>query len=141
MLRTKEDPVREILGSAMDSHPEETRQIIEEMTLIGVDIVYRMNAMGYSPDPSSGRPGKIIIDPEASYSAWLHERRHAIDDKNSGWRGFRNLADPYTAARFESSAYDEEIEFADRMGYYDVVERLKILKNNRIREVLGYEKD
>ena len=141
MLNTKEDPIREILGSAMKSHPTETTNMAKELNGYGVDITYRENAMGYSPNPSPGNPGKIIMDPEASYSAWLHERQHAIDDQDSGWMGFRNFANPETAARFESNAYDKEIEFAKNLGYNDIVERLKALKEDRIKEVLGDEEN
>lgn len=141
VLKTKEDPIREVLGSAMESHPDETKGIIKEMDGYGVGITYRENAMGYSPNPTPGNPGKIIMDPDASYSAWLHERQHAVDDKDSGWLGFRNFADPENAARFEANAYDKEIEFAKEMGYNDIVERLKVLKDSRIKEVLGDEED
>ena len=141
MLRTKDDPIRETLGSAMESHPNETQSIIDEMNGYGVGITYRENAMGYAPNPTPGKPGQIIMDPNASYSAWLHERQHAIDDKDSGWLGFRNFANPEIAARFEENAYDKEIEFAKELGYDDIVGRLNDLKENRIREVLGDEED
>ena len=141
MLNTKDDPIREILGSAFDSHPNETNEIIKEMNAKGVEISYRDNTMGYQPNPTPGAPGKIIMDPESSYSAWLHERKHAVDDEKSGWRGFRNFIDPAIASRFEASAYDIEIEFAEKMGYNDMAERLRELKADRIKGILGDEND
>ncbi len=139
MLLTTDDPIREILGSAFDSHPEEVEKTIGEMNALGVSVEYRKGAMGYEPYPVPGMPGKIVMDPEASYSAWLHERTHVKDDENSGWKGFRNFADPEVAAKFEENAYDVEIAFAEKMGYNDIVEKLKALKEKRIREVLGIE--
>lgn len=137
ILRTYEDPIREKLGSAFESHPEETKIIIEELESKGVELEYRENVMGYMPNPSSGKSGKFVIDKEASYSAWLHERQHVLDDEQSGWKGFRNFMDPEVAAKMEDKAYEVEIDFARSLGYNKIVKRLEELKANRHKEVLG----
>ncbi len=137
ILRTTEDPIRERLGSAFESHPKEVSAIIEDLSGRGVLVEYRRGAMGYEPNPTPGAPGRVVMDPDASYSAWLHEKTHVLDDESSGWHGFRNFADPEIAAAFEKRAYDIEIDFAESLGYNDIVERLKGLRDKRIKEVLG----
>ncbi len=137
MLRTYEDPIREKIGSAFESHYEETVKIIEDLKAKGIEIEYRDNVMGYQPNPKPGKDGRFVIDEKASYSAWLHEYQHVIDDENSGWKGFRNFMNPETAVQFEDNAYDVEIAFAEKLGYNDVVKRLKILKAKRRKELLG----
>lgn len=137
MLRTYEDPIREKIGSAFESHYEETLKIIKELEAKGIEIEYRDNVMGYQPNPTPGKAGRFVIDRRASYSAWLHERQHVIDDENSGWKGFRNFMNPERAVEFEDNAYDIEIAFAEELGYNDVVKRLKALKLKRRKELLG----
>lgn len=137
MLRTYEDPIREKIGSAFESHYEETLKIIKELEAKGIEIEYRDNVMGYQPNPTHGKVGRFVIDRRASYSAWLHERQHVIDDENSGWKGFRNFMNLETAVKFEDNAYDIEIAFAEELGYNDVVKRLKVLKLKRRKELLG----
>lgn len=141
ILSSEEDPVREVMGSAFESHPSETQEIINEYQNIGVELLYRKDAMGYMPNATPGSPGIVIMDREASYSAWLHERQHVYDDRDSGWLGFRNLIDPENAARFEERAYNKEIDFVKEYGYNDIVNRLEILKENSIRRMLGNETD
>ena len=139
-LRTTDDPIREILGSAFQSHPKETQEILEELREKGIEVTFRHGVMGYMPSPTPGRGGQIVIDPEASYSAWLHERQHVYDDEQSGWMGFRNFQDPEVAAAMEDRAYDVEIAFAEKMGYNDIVKRLKRLKSDRYEGVTNHER-
>lgn len=139
MFRTYEDPIREKMGSAFKSHPSETLGIIELLEAKGVKIEYRDNVMGYQPNPTSGKAGRFVIDKKASYSAWLHELQHVLDDEESGWLGFRNFIDTETAVKFESNAYDVEIDFAEQLGYNDIVKRLKALKDKRIKELRRHD--
>ncbi|WP_157172073.1 hypothetical protein [Nocardia higoensis] len=83
---------------------------------------------------SPGKPGQLIIDPEASYGAWLHETRHMLDDMESGWRGFRMMADRDVRAQWERRAYHEEIEHARLVGdETSVVNLHRLLKRNSKR--------
>ena len=72
-------------------------------------------SMSYSPG-SLGTPGHLIMDPEASYSAWLHELRHLADDEASGWQGMSILIIPEKSLAFEEAAYRVEIDFARKHG-------------------------
>lgn len=139
MLFTYDDPIREVLGSAFESHPEETQAIIDNLKKKGVEVIYRKDVMGYEPDPTFGKPGQLVIDKEASYSAWLHEWQHAKDDEDSGWLGFRNFMDISVAIKFEERAYNVEIEFAEKLGYNDIVKRLEMLKEKRIEGLRIHE--
>ena len=60
----------------------------------------------------------MIMDRDASYSAWLHELQHVRDDEASGWRGMEILiTNPQRAAEYEDAAYQIEIDFARENGY------------------------
>ncbi|MGI5221203.1 toxin glutamine deamidase domain-containing protein [Nocardia sp. CA-290969] len=105
------DPLRRH-GPASDTHPAELQRFIAEAEELGVEIQYRAGAMAYGPAPSSGRPGTLVIDPEASYGAWLHEMRHMRDDATAGWIGMQALIDQATREVMERRAYMEEIRYA-----------------------------
>ena len=66
----------------------------------------------------------MIIDPDASYSAWQHEYQHALDDQSIGWGGMKSLFDNDLRWQWEQNAYNQEIELAQQLGYDDVVEQL-----------------
>ena len=72
-LLSQADPARDVLGPASVSHPDEIAQMQKTLTDAGVEVIERPGAMAYSPGLSPGQPGQMIIDPDASYSAWLHE--------------------------------------------------------------------
>ena len=136
MLYTYEDPIREILGAAEESHPEMLEAFLEELEQNGVDVSRRPNAMGYSPNPTPGKPGQIIMEEGASISAWMHEMQHFHDDKMAGFPGFRIFETPTKAAEFERRGYEVEIDFARKNGYNDVARRLEELMNIRLGELL-----
>ena len=46
---TKDDPIREYIGAAEKSHPQELREMKEDMERSGVDITRRSGAKGYFP--------------------------------------------------------------------------------------------
>src|SRR5579859_4589527 len=92
-LLSQADPARDVLGPASVSHPDGIAQMRQTLTDAGVEVVDRPGAMAYSPGLSPGQPGQMIIDPDASYSAWLHEYQHAMDDQAIGWGGMQSLFD------------------------------------------------
>ena len=140
LFHTYSDPMREKLGSAYSSHSEEVEIIKKDLQRMGVEIIERGRGMNYGPSPSPGRPGVLSIDPKASYSAWLHEYKHAKDDEASGWKGIIALMDTEAAIKWEDAAYNVEIEFARKMGYNKIAHRLEWLKGERRRELRGKKK-
>ncbi|WP_244527406.1 hypothetical protein [Lihuaxuella thermophila] len=79
--------------------------------------------MAYSPT-SSGSPGEVYIDVNASISALRHEYQHFLDDMAEGWPGMRGLYDLKSRTRKELRAYLAEIREAEKLGYKDVVDQL-----------------
>lgn len=79
------DPVFAVLGLASKSHPTEIAEMMAELEKDSVEVVRRKGALAYSPGLRPGQPGQMIVDPDASYSAWLHEFQHTMDDKAIGW--------------------------------------------------------
>jgi hypothetical protein len=75
----------------------------------------------------------------ASYSAWLHEDQHYLDDKEAGWTGFRILADKDEPIRRESNAYVKEIELAFSLNNKELAGKKEGLKQERIKEIQGDE--
>lgn len=136
-FNTTDDPMREVTGAGLKSHPAEVNTMLDDMKAAGVEIEHRDNAMAYSPSVTSGRPGKLIIDEEASYSAWSHEYTHFLDDKNDGYIGLRVFADPDKCIERESHAYDVEIQMARQLNRPDIVERLEELKRKEIARYAG----
>lgn len=135
-FNTTEDPMREVTGVGVESHPEEIKRIKQALKDAGVELEYRTGTMAYSPAIIAGKPGKIIIDEEASYSAWVHEYTHFLDDKKDGFLGMRVFADVKKCIQREIHAYDEEIKLAKQANRPDIVERLEKLKR---KEVARYE--
>lgn len=131
---TKDDPIREYIGAAEKSHPQELREMKEDMERSGVDITRRAGAMGYFPGLSAGKVGNINIEEGASISAWMHEYKHFCDDREDGYLGFRVFQDSAKCAERERRAYQVEIDFAKERGYNDIVERLKKLRDEEVEK-------
>lgn len=140
VFRTTDDPVREVLGSAYDSHPEEIARIKRELTRFGIKVIEQdenvNKSIGYYPNPVSGKPGQFKINRNASYGAWLHEEQHAMDDKESNWNGIR-IAWMKEAIEWERRAYQKEIDLMQNMGYNEIVEKLKQLLDKEIQRRMG----
>ena len=93
--------------------------------------------MSYSPSAVSGEPGRIILDPEASYGAILHEMSHFSDDEAAGYPGLRYwLEDPSVTAAGESRAYAAEIDYANSIGEAEIASQLEKLRTDRISQLL-----
>lgn len=118
--KNKADPARDILGSGKASHPKEWNRIINVLKQNGVDVVldYDYGRMGYAP--IKGKPGQLIIDPDASITALVHEYQHYLDNKEMGFPGQQILySDMEVRIELERRAYTTEIDFLHDMGYYD----------------------
>ena len=138
-FNTTADPMREVTGAGLKSHPKETERIVKELEAAGAEIEYRDNAMCYQPSLTPGRAGRFVIDKEASYSAWKHEETHFLDDKNDGYPGFRIFRDTERCIQREIHAYDVEIELAKESGRPDIAERLEELKRKEVARYYATE--
>lgn len=137
MFHTKDDPIREILGSAEQSHPEKVKEMMEYLKSVHVDVIIRdeNESMGYQPGLSAGKPGQIVLNKQASISAWMHEVQHVKDDEEAGWSGMRVLYNNDERYRREKKAYDIEINFAKQLNLDDVVKQLLVLLDDERKRI------
>jgi uncharacterized Zn-binding protein involved in type VI secretion len=138
-LFTEADPAREVLGTALNSHPVEVAQMRQTLADMGVEVIERPGSMAYSPGLRTGEPGQMIIDPDASYSAWLHEYQHAVDDQASGWGGMKALFDNDLRWQWEQNAYNQEINLARQLGHDDVAQQLMLNMERERQSIFGVE--
>lgn len=137
-FNTHDDPMREVMGSAEESNPNEIKAMEIRIKEMGLEFVRPDHEkLGYEPSLSAGKPGIICISKGASYSAWLHEFKHAEDDYNDGWLGMRVLMNPEKCAQREIDAYQLEINLAKSIGRTDIAARLEELRDNEIKKY-GY---
>lgn len=134
-FNTTADPMREIMGSAEESHPKEIKALSEHIISLGAKLVRPEHEdLNYQPGLSRGEPGIVSISKNASYSAWLHEVKHLDDDYADGFLGFRVFQDPEKCAKREIEAYQIEIDMAKFFGREDMVKRLEALRDDEIKK-------
>lgn len=134
-FNTTADPMREIMGSAEESHPKEIEALSEHIISLGAKLVRPEHEdLNYQPGLSRGEPGIVSISKNASYSAWLHEVKHLDDDYADGFLGFRVFQDPEKCAKREIEAYQIEIDMAKSFGREDMVKRLEALRDDEIKK-------
>jgi hypothetical protein len=137
LLHADADPLR-VFGAASETHPDEFREAMTRLGEAGVEVDLRPGSMSYSPAAVGGRPGRLILDPEASYGAVLHEMSHFSDDELAGFPGLRYwLEDPTVTADGESRAYQAEIDYANSIGETGIADQLEGLKAQRIGQLIG----
>lgn len=138
LFQTPYDPMLEAMGPAEISHPKEIEAIKEKLKEMGIELRYKKNEdLGYSPGIFPGQPGQMLISEGASYSAWKHEYKHAIDDYNDGFLGMRVSEDKQKCAKREIDAYQVEIDLAESIGRKDMVKRLEELRDARVKFLLS----
>jgi hypothetical protein len=131
------DPLR-VLGAAAETHPAEFQAAMARLDAAGIEVDMRPDTMSYSPSAVTGQPGRLILDPEASYGAMLHEMSHFADDEAAGFPGLRYwLEDPAVTAAGESRAYQAEIDYANSIHEPEIADKLEELKAQRISQLLG----
>ena len=72
LLHADADPLR-VFGPASETHPAELGAAMARLDGAGAEVDMRHGSMSYSPSAVTGEPGRLILDPEASYGAVLHE--------------------------------------------------------------------
>ncbi|WP_431882388.1 WXG100 family type VII secretion target [Micromonospora gifhornensis] len=131
------DPLRK-WGAAQETHPQQWEAAIEEARTLGVEITFRRGGLAYGPSPSPGQPGHLILDPDASYGALLHEMQHLREDQAAGWVGMRGwFEDPVVRYENEVRAYQQEIRYAESLGDRESVDRLNQLIREEYAKIFG----
>ncbi|MEU7841039.1 hypothetical protein AB0B39_08725 [Micromonospora sp. NPDC049114] len=138
-LHADADPLRK-WGPARQTHPEEWEAAIQEARDLDVEVTFRSDALAYGPSPGPGRPGQLVLDPDASYGALLHEMQHLRDDQAAGWAGMRGwFEDPVVRYDNEVRAYQREIDYATSIGDHESVERLNQAIREEYSKIFGVE--
>lgn len=135
---SKADPMAEVFGRGVDSHPEEIEAFREECRRSGVTVIERDHeSLTYQPSPTIGRPGQLAVNRDASYAAWSHEMKHMRDDRESGWDGALRLWDKDDHVKREEAAYAIEIKMAEEAGRKDIADRLRENLEAERRRIYG----
>jgi hypothetical protein len=131
------DPLRKH-GPARETHPAEWDAALREAEDAGVEVIIRDGAMAYGPSPRRGEPGQIVLDPDASYGALLHEMQHLREDRDAGWLGMAGwMSDPTVRYQNEVRAYQREIDYARSIGDQAAVDKLHELLRKEYEDIFG----
>ncbi|MBL7258148.1 WXG100 family type VII secretion target [Paractinoplanes lichenicola] len=137
LFHAEADPLRRH-GPARETHPAEWEAAMREAEEAGVEVIVRDGAMAYGPAPPAGNPGQMILDPDASYGALLHEMSHLRDDRAAGWEGMAGaMGDPRARYENEARAYQQEIDYARSIGDQESVDRLHQLLRQEYEYIFG----
>ena len=138
-FHTYHDPIREVMGSMFESHPEETEKILNELRKMGIKVFFTdEEKMVYSPGSAEfGYKGHIRVNENASFSALMHERQHALDDIKNGFPGAKYyMNNKQVRWKMELDAYHIELDLYQRYNVGEkYIKRLKRLINNEYHEI------
>jgi hypothetical protein len=139
-FRAEADLLQPRLGPARLSNPEEYQAIMNDLQTSGVEIIEDANSLSYGPSIRPGEPGQIKLDPDASIGALRHEYTHFLQDRASGYAGWRYwFTDKRLTARMEARAYYQEIITARETGNADLVPKIVAQMRARVAKVLTEE--
>lgn len=137
LFHSDADPLRRH-GPARETHPAEWEAAMREAEEAGVEVTIREGALAYGPSPSRGHPGQLVLDPDASYGALLHEMEHLRLDRDAGWAGMAGwMSDPRVRYENEARAYQQEIDYARSIGDQEAVDRLHELLRKEYEDIFG----
>lgn len=140
-FNTTDDPIREVMGSMFESHPEETKKVLDELRSMGIEVFFTENKkMIYSTGNAEfDYKGHIRVNKNASYAALMHERQHAIDDFNNGYPGMGYYVyNEEERWKFEERAYLVELEIYKRYNVDEkYIKRLKKLMDNEYNDIFN----
>lgn len=138
-FNTTDDPIREVMGSMFESHPEETEKILDELRKMGIKVFFTdEEKMVYSPGSAEfGYKGHIRVNENASFSALMHERQHALDDIKNGFPGAKYyMHNKNVRWQMELDAYHIELDLYQRYNVGEkYIKRLKRLINKEYHEI------
>lgn len=138
-FNTTDDPIREVMGSMFESHPEETEKVLKELKEMGIKVFFTDDAnMVYSPGNAEfGYKGHIRVNENASFSALMHERQHALDDIKNGFPGAKYyMHNKKVRWKMELDAYHIELDLYQRYNVGEkYIKRLKRLINKEYHEI------
>jgi hypothetical protein len=135
--KNKADPAKDVLGAGKKYYKDEWDRIIIEFKEAGGDLLERVENYGYSP--MKNRAGQIIIDPDASITALMHEYQHYLDNKELGFPGQQVLySDMEMRIELERRAYMAEIEYLHKLGYYEVENLLWENFEDEVKKIRGF---
>ncbi|HET9501896.1 MAG TPA: type VI secretion system tube protein TssD [Hymenobacter sp.] len=135
-LKNEADPVRDILGSGRESHPQEWEATLAMLRREGVEVTYRPGVMSYWA--VEGQAGRMLLDPDASIAALRHETQHYLDDKALGHPGMGHYFED-SAARWqlEYNAYMKEIAFVRELREFPTGKQLVTLARQEKATIFG----
>jgi hypothetical protein len=138
-FNTYGDALRENLGPAYQSHKAEYDDILNQAKEHGVEITFRKGTLAYEPSLTAGRPGRLILDPDASVGALRHEFKHLLDDAAMGHPGFQIMADRDAFWELERRGYMEELNLARQLKDTKAEELILHEMQERMKEIFGRE--
>ena len=114
-LNSSKDRLLDSLGPAHLNNADELAEILADLRLHDVPIDYRAGQYAYGP--RVGEAGNLVIDENASISAWRHEYGHFLDDLANGRPGLRAyMENPSLRLATERRQYLREIQTARQIN-------------------------
>jgi hypothetical protein len=130
------DVMHRVLGPAHTNNPSEFSAWMRFASEVEAEVAFRPGSNAYSP--AKGRPGRVILDPDASISAVRHEMGHLCDDMALGHPGLGYyMENPSALWGSELRQYMAEIRLARSVGARSEARSLIDLARARKSEILG----
>ena len=132
------DYLRDKMGSAKDSNPEEFEEIKNDVESQGGKLILLKNNTKMVCNVSKGEPGVIEVDENISLAGLKHEYRHFLDDMENGNPGLAYyLFDRDAFFNYERRGYEEELKIARKFGYHEAEKKILGEIEKRRKEIYG----